>query len=196
MFNTISKGLPMNLTKSLLGVTALSFALASTHVHANGPSEAGRNQLANKVTTALLLAGLGAKAYELFVLSPGNPKQMVPQQNISDHLPRKLTLLLTLILGAGKVGELVRPGTNRLALIAMLNSVLTAGMLANAHQFAKMPGMGYFARPAFEYDPSPHHLRTLSLICWLGVSTYGISWLVDKLGLTTVAEQAKRKGRR
>ena len=181
----------MSFKQSLLGLTLLSFTCAP--VHAAGPSQARRDQLANKATTALLLAGLGAKCYEF-----------ASRDDIStDHLPRKLTSLLTLLLAGGKIGERIRPGANKAILHGVLGSLLLAGMLPNASKFAKMPGMSYFAKPSIgaayyqknknKMNPTPHHLRILGLILFYELGKHGIVWAADKLGLTTVPAPVKNK---
>ncbi len=176
----------MSLYKSLLGVTFLSLALASTPVHA-GPSAAGRDQLANKVATALLVLGIGAKGYETF-----NDTDISTQ-----HLPRKLTTMLTGLLAFGKIGDAYHPGVSKMILHGVLGSLLIAGMLPNANKFAKMPGIKYFAKGTTVLDPTPHHLRIINLILMYELAKHGAVWAADKLGYTSVPEPVNgKKGRK
>ena len=94
--------------------------------------------------------------------------------------------MLTLILAAGKLGDVVYPGASTLSLVAVLNSLIMGGMLPNAAKFKDMPGVGRFATSSFPYDPTPHHVRTLSLLVWNGILAYGVKGLVDATGYTTI----------
>ncbi len=159
--------------QSILAITLL--ALATTANAA--PTQAGRDALARKVTTALLVAGIGTKVAEIAL-----------GHDLSPHLKHKLTTLLLVLVGGGLLGERFRPGASKIALRGVLGAALIKPMIANAEKMGQLPIIGKFAHSS---QSTAHTVRILGFLLWYELAKNGAVWAADKLGLTSPPEPTK-----